>query len=197
MNYLEPYFPRIKGFKKYDDFAPDASPVELNFRGKSSHQTYMGAWCTIILYPFYILIFLYMVIFFEYATGDVVISSSVIQPFTAPSSAIFLNKSTDEFPNVNFKLFVSDNDYDNDDNPYGTWVYHMYTNMKDENDTSKDVEVDGYLDKKIPLVPCIIETEFDWSSGSVINYCPNFSEDDFFYGNWYSKRFAWSRLALH
>lgn len=36
-----------------------------------------------------------------------------------------------------FELFVDDAEFDNEDNPYGSWVYHMFTNMDGSNDTNK------------------------------------------------------------
>ena len=142
-----------------------------------------------------ILVALYSIIFFNYESKDIIIKSSVIYPFTDPADAIYLNRTGD--PHLNFKLYVNDVSYDNDDNPYGQLLYHMYTNMENINDTDKKSSPEGYQDKIVPLVQCNVETEFDWSDGVVREYCPQFTDTDFFYGNWYSKRFAWSRLALH
>ena len=104
----------LKELRKYDQFGP---PVELNFRGKGCHQTYLGAVCTIIVYPFLILIAFYSILFFNYDSKDIVINSSVIYPFSDPADGIFLNETGDA--HLNFKLYVNDNEFDNDDNPYG------------------------------------------------------------------------------
>ena len=34
-----------------------------------------------------------------------------------------------------FKLMVNDENYDNDDNPFGRFIFHMYTNMDNLTDT--------------------------------------------------------------
>lgn len=139
---------------------------------------------------------LYMIVFYNYDAQDMIFSFQEIIPFSDPADGIYLNRSRDT--KFSFKLFVNDAGFDNEDNPYGKWIYHMYTNMKDINDTDKDVGDIGYNDRHIPLVDCSHGTEFDgWTSTGVKNYCPSFSDDDFLYGNWYSKRFAWSRLAFH
>ena len=75
-------------------------------------------------------------------------------------------------------MFVNDKDFVNDDNPYGKFVYHLYTNMKDVNDTSKDVEDIGYYDYHVPLVDCSYDKEFSqWIKAGVVNYCPYFGEN--------------------
>lgn len=37
-----------------------------------------------------------------------------------------------------FKLTVDDQEFDNDDNPYGQFILHKYTNMDALNDTEND-----------------------------------------------------------
>ena len=43
---------------------------------------------------------------------------------------------------LNFLTMVTDENFDNDDNPYGEFKLHMYTNMESLNDTSTDVDLD-------------------------------------------------------
>lgn len=70
--------------------------------------------------------------------------------------------------------------------------------MKSINDKDKTIEDTSYEDRLVPLIDCGAHgVDFDWTSDRIRHYCPVFSENDFFYGNWYSKRFSWSRLSLH
>ena len=50
------------------------------------------------------------------------------------------------------RFYVDDPDFDNEDNPYGTFKMHMYTNM----DASLDVEgcEPGLIDLVVPWLPC-------------------------------------------
>ena len=123
-----------------------------------------------------------------------IFSSSVIHTYSDPSPATYLNETGD--PKFNFKVYVNNASYDNDDNPYGKIIYHNYINMDNVDDTNKSGE-HGYYDNHIPLVSCQDKTDFDWSGKGVKYYCPQFSDNDFFYGNYYSKRFSWTRLAIH
>ena len=45
-----------------------------------------------------------------------------------------LNQSNNDLK-LDFKLMLNNENFDNDDNPYGKFVFHMYTNMKDFNDS--------------------------------------------------------------
>lgn len=46
---------------------------------------------------------------------------------------MLLNNSGDIM--FDFKLMVNDEDFDNEDNPYGKFTFHMYTNMDNLSDT--------------------------------------------------------------
>jgi hypothetical protein len=47
---------------------------------------------------------------------------------------------------------MNDITYDNDDNPYGKFIMHQYTNMKNKSDVSGDAS--GFNDIEIPLGNC-------------------------------------------
>jgi hypothetical protein len=49
--------------------------------------------------------------------------------------------------------YVMDPTFDNDDNPYGKFILHMYTNMNDINDIQGEKPL-GYNDIHIPLESC-------------------------------------------
>ena len=64
---------------------------------------------------------------------------------------------------LNFMLMVNNKDYDNDDNPYGKFVLHQYTNMQNLNDTPQNLISDerqntqsqnAFEDRVIPLKSC-------------------------------------------
>ena len=57
-----------------------------------------------------------------------------------PGDGINLNESGQV--NLDFLLNVNDKNFDNDDNPYGSFVYHMYTNMEHINDTDVAIPED-------------------------------------------------------
>ena len=78
-----------------------------------------------------------------------------------PGEGIRLNDSGQV--NLDFRLIVIDEHFDNDDNPYGSLIYHMYTNMDNLNDTDDNVIQDGgddteslfgFSDQTIPLILC-------------------------------------------
>ena len=103
-------------------------------------------------------------------------------------------------------ILVNNETYDNDDNPYGKFVLHMYTNMKDIKDRSTDdIDEDGnasetlygFEDREIPLIICPTQINTSWRKSNIKQYCPSYVNNDFLYGNFYTKRFAWMRLALH
>ena len=123
-------------------------------------------------------------------------SSSIIKAFNDPFEGVYLNH-TGQQVNLMFSLYVNDGEFDNDDNPYGRWVLHRYTNMNDIHDENKENYEKGYRDEHIQLEPCQLSSEFDWTSSGVKVYCPAMTSFDFLYGNFYTKWFSWARLALH
>ena len=66
--------------------------------------------------------------------------SSLIQrfPLSNPQNATSL--VVDGQSQFEFKLAVEDIDFDNDDNPYGQFILHRYSNMKDIEDINEDDE---------------------------------------------------------
>ena len=64
---------------------------------------------------------------------------------------------------------MNDKTYDNDDNPYGKFIMHMYTNMENINDTRG--KRTGFQDIEIPLALCTGKDQ-DWKPSGIKNYCP-------------------------
>lgn len=77
----------------------------------------MGAICTVVVYPLLIGFLLYQIVFFDYESKNKVFSYSDIYTFKQPHEGIKLNGTGD--PNLLFTVFVNDETFDNDDNPYG------------------------------------------------------------------------------
>ena len=91
-------------------------------------------------------------------------------------------------------FFISDPSFDNDDNPYGFFEMHQYTNMQGINDTRG--KASGYNDYTIPIEPCNANMENPFTGANRI-YCPKFNETHFIHGGFTADKFSWLRLALH
>ena len=80
--------------------------------------------------------------------------------YDSPGEGIRLNESGQV--TLDFRLIVVDKDFDNDHNPYGSFIYHMYTNMDHFDDTgnvAQDADDNteslyGFYDQTIPLIIC-------------------------------------------
>ena len=46
---------------------------------------------------------------------------------------------------------MNDKNFDNDDNPYGQFILHQYTNMKSFDDNSTENVTGGFYDNEVPL----------------------------------------------
>ena len=73
-------------------------------------------------------------------------------------------------------------------------------------DTKTDLEMDESMetasvykfeDRFIPLIICPNAINTSWRKSNVKQYCPDYDDGHFLYGNYYTKRFSWLRLALH
>lgn len=53
-------------------------------------------------------------------------------------------------------------------------------------------------DEIIPVDRCVDETtKAIWKSNTIKKYCPQFSDSDFIYGDYFSEKFSWYRLVIH
>lgn len=52
-------------------------------------------------------------------------------------------------------------------------------------------------DRAIPLVECQDVLDVSWRQDRTKQYCPNYGDEAFIYGTFYTKRFSRLRLALH
>lgn len=76
---------------------------------------------------------------------------------------------------------------------------HRYTNMDHEQDYSEEGETKQIRDEMVPLKDCnenqMIKAH--WHNGGIRKYCPDFRDDDYIYGDYYSNKFSWYRLVIH
>lgn len=89
---------------------------------------------------------------------------------------------------------MNDESYDNDDNPYGKFIMHQYTNMEDKYDTSGSRS--GFQDIEIPMKECKGQDQ-DWRATSLKYYCPEFDENHFAHGGFLAQKYSWLRLGIH
>ena len=94
----------------------------------------------------------------------------------------------------NFLFYMNDPSYDNDDNIYGKFIYHMYTNM----DGPDDIEGkrSTFNDIEVPLVLCNTG-DLEWRTGGIRYYCPKYDQNSFLHGGFSADKYNWHRLIIH
>lgn len=95
---------------------------------------------------------------------------------------------------ISFLVYVNNATYDNDDNPYGSFKWHQYTNMEDINDTRG--ERPGFLDIEIPMKPCQADNLY-FRKQNLNYYCPAFQESHWLHGGFSASKRSTMRLVLH
>ena len=108
-----------------------------------------------LIYPFLILLTFHMIFIYDKSTQDIIYMASNINNNSLPNEGIYLNQSGHN--QLGIVLMINNPTFDNDDNPYGKFIYHMYSNMKNLTDTStrkEDISIDGFEDRFIPLIIC-------------------------------------------
>lgn len=114
-----------------------------------------------------------------------------------PQPAIDLFDPVTKKNKINYNLYVTDTTFDNEDNPYGKFVLHQYTNMEDKFDTKGNGSlVNSFLDIEIPMERCE-GMEVAWRNKDAKYYCPVFDESHFMHGGFWGEKYSWLRLALH
>ena len=63
---------------------------------------------------------------------------------------------------MDFSVYVIDEAFDNDDNPYGRMRVHLYTNMNNKSDISQE-NPPKFKDIEIPLELCSNQKKIDWT----------------------------------
>lgn len=91
---------------------------------------------------------------------------------------------------------MNDNDFDNDDNKYGKFVYHMYTNMDGPDDILG--KRSNFNDIEVPLEICNSDAQnADWRTGGIKYYCPKYDSSTFLHGGFTASKYNWHRLTIH
>ena len=79
-----------------------------------------------------------MLFIFDMSSQTIIYTAIEINPNDSPNEGLHLNQSGDV--KLDMVILVNNEDFDNDDNPYGKFFLHMYTNMQNLSDTSTDLE---------------------------------------------------------
>ena len=98
-----------------------------------------------------------------------------------------------------FKVVVGDTTFLNEDNPYGEFKLHRYTTIEDHTNILNEVEKPS-RDEIIELRDCDFGKPKDKNSNWNLKntyYCPVWKNTDFLYGNLYTPKTSWFRLAMH
>ena len=85
-----------------------------------------------------------------------------------------------------FSIYIQDNEFDNDDNPYAEIKLRKLTNMDNMFDYQDRIQ-DPIRKEFLDLKECS-ETESDTYSSDVKIYCPDWTDDDFLFGDYYSEK---------
>lgn len=91
-------------------------------------------------------------------------------------------------------FYINNKDFDNDDNPYGKFIFHQYTNMEGPDDITGKTE--NFNDVEIPIEECEAQ-EADWRNKKIKYYCPKFNESHYLHGGWIADKYSYLKLILH
>ena len=164
----------------------------MNFENKQTHQTVFGGIVTILV----------SVGFFAYFLSSMLSPHLFYLKDTISTSSLKIdyNKQTSEMMYENgeqrFKMmfYMVDPTFDNDDNPYGKFVFHMYTNMDGPDDVNGTET--GFNDIEVPIKNCNSKS-YDWSVEEIRYYCTDFNDNHFLRGGFTGDKYSWMRLILH
>ena len=91
-----------------------------------------------------------MVLTESYYQNDTISTYVDQNGYVKPQPGELCNNGTHNM--LSFEIYANDVTFDNDDNPYGKFRLHQYSNMENVNDT--EYVKKGFIDTEIPLVPC-------------------------------------------
>ena len=123
---------------------------------------------------------------------DTIITSSQKIDLTQPHSSELL--FADGKKRFDLLFYMNNKTYDNDDNPYGKFVFHQYTNMKGPDDIHG--KTPGFNDIEVPIEVCQAN-KYDWRNAEIKYYCPSFNENHWLKGAFTADQYSSMRLALH
>ena len=100
---------------------------------------------------------------------------------------------------LEFKVAVVDPSFDMTDNPYGEFKLHKYSSIMDyKNIIPEDKNLTR--DEIVELRDCDYGKPEDKNSAWNVKqkyYCPVWKDGDFLYGDYYTPKTTWYRLAMH
>ena len=109
----------------------------------------MGGLCTIGFCSIIITYLSWRIYLYSDRAGDQYFTSSYFSSFLDQGAHMLSDDS------IYFNIYVNDENFDNDDNPYGKLVYHNYINMEGPQDKSFTNSKNNTLrDEIIPLQLC-------------------------------------------
>lgn len=147
--FRNPFVELVKGWDYY------GQPIAMNDENRESHQTVFGGIITITVFTLffgYFLISMYRSD--KFYLKDTVSTTMYRYGYEDPQPAAAL--SDGKYQNFMLKFYVDDPTFDNNDNPYGTFKMHMYTNME----SPEDIETTGngqgnFKDIEVPIKECM------------------------------------------
>ena len=169
-------------------------PIGMNFENKQTHQTVFGGVITITVVLGFFSVFLNSMLRHDLFYLKDNISTQVKRfDYAKPHDSDVL---IDEDGNkkFDFLFYMNDPSYDNDDNKFGKFIYHMYTNMEGPEDINGTRP--NFNDIEIPLERCG-SGDLDWRSSSLKFYCPKYDSNHFLHGGFSAPKYNWHRLILH
>ena len=113
---------------------------------------------------------------------DTYISVNVQSPLI-PRPPLYLKGS-----DLDFTVRVVNEDYDNNNNPYGELKLHLYSTM---NEGTEDIVIPLTTDCRAGY-----NEENAWST-TVNMYCPLYADDHYLKNDYFHTKSQWMRLALH
>ena len=160
------------------DFDSFGEPVSLRYNGTSANNTVIGGILSIFLHVGIIFYFFWRVKLLSNRERDKLMQTDFYRNLTDSDETESHFKLKDN--HFKFWIQMNDPDFDNDDNEYIKFKLHRYSNL--ESDSSE------LIDKEIPMVSCQnehVDTALAsiWYSGKY--YCPDYSDEDFLYANYY------------
>lgn len=186
--YKNPFAEAIRACDLY------GQPISMNFENRQSHQTIFGGLVTLgVFLSFFIQFSNSMLRPENFYLFDTKSATSQYFGFEKPQPAALLKKGNET--QFSFIAYVDDPSFDNDDNPYGKFILHMYTNMNNISDTIGPRPLRFY-DKEVPLEICSAK-DLGFRQENLKFYCPAFNESHWIHGGFSADMVSNLRLAIH
>ena len=107
-------------------------PISMNDNNKQTHQTVFGGFITIIVSVSFFSFFMQSMIGYDqFYKKDTVSTTSQRFDISRPLPAEPLYDPVTKSNRFDMMFYMNNDTFNNFDNQYGFFVFHMYTNMKD------------------------------------------------------------------